>query len=393
MFLLWALLTLLVVLAAVAIAMALVRRQEAALDAEQAPVLKVLADELAEIDRQVSAGAMTPEEAAPLKAETRRRILAEAAAGTRAPKALATGQARWMAFGFAAAITASAAALYGWMGRPDLATSSTPLVPSAEAQQEAGTDLASLTRKLEARLEQSPNDAEGWRLLGGSHFSLGNYPRAAEAYAKALSLRPDDAETLSAYGETQVQLADGSVTPASRESFRKALAIDPKDVRARYFLAAGLNQDGDTKGAIDAWLDLLEGAPADAPWAVELRQLVSQRAADAKIDISSRLAGLSPAPAAPGPAPGPTAEQMAAAQGMAPEDQQEMIRGMVDRLEARLISNPADLEGWQRLIRARLVLGEPEKAKAALAKAEAAFAAKPQELQAIRNFASENGVS
>ncbi len=389
-FLLWALLTLLVVLAAVAIAMVLVRRHDAALDAEQAPVLKVLADELAEIDRQVEAGSMSAAEADTFKSETRRRILAESGARTRAPKRLETGQARWMAFGFAAAITASAAGLYGWMGRPDLAATGLPAAAQTSGPQAEGADLATLTQQLEARLAQSPDDAAGWRLLGGSHFSLGNYARSIAAYAKAIELQPGDAQTLSAYGEAQVMLAEGSISPPARETFRKVLALDPTDVRARYFLAAALNQDGDTKAAVTAWLDLLDSAPADAPWAVELRQLVAQRAAEAKIDISARLATL-PAAAASS-APNPSPEQIAAVQALPADDQQAMIRSMVDRLDARLKGNPADPEGWQRLIQARLVLGEPDKAREALRNAEAALAANPQQLEAIRAFAKDNGI-
>ena len=45
-----------------------------------------------------------------------------------------------------------------------------------------------------------------------------------------------------------------------------------------------------------------------------------------------------------------------------------MIRGMVDRLAARLQEHPDDIEGWRRLARVWEVLGEPEKAAAARAR-------------------------
>lgn len=62
---------------------------------------------------------------------------------------------------------------------------------------------------------------------------------------------------------------------------------------------------------------------------------------------------------------------------MSPQDRQAMIDGMVLRLDARLAANPADLDGWLRLIRARRVLGQEDKALAALAKGKAVFAADP----------------
>jgi cytochrome c-type biogenesis protein CcmH len=52
----------------------------------------------------------------------------------------------------------------------------------------------------------------------------------------------------------------------------------------------------------------------------------------------------------------------------------QMIQGMVDRLQQRLDADPKDLDGWLRLVRARTVLGERDKAVAALAAARAAFA-------------------
>ena len=51
-----------------------------------------------------------------------------------------------------------------------------------------------------------------------------------------------------------------------------------------------------------------------------------------------------------------------------------MIRGMVERLAARLEQNPGDKEGWARLARAYEVLGDADKAQGARARAAAADA-------------------
>ncbi len=57
---------------------------------------------------------------------------------------------------------------------------------------------------------------------------------------------------------------------------------------------------------------------------------------------------------------------MAAAKDMSDADRNAMIRGMVDRLATRLKQNGDDVEGWLRLVRAYMVLGERDKAKSAL---------------------------
>jgi cytochrome c-type biogenesis protein CcmH len=54
---------------------------------------------------------------------------------------------------------------------------------------------------------------------------------------------------------------------------------------------------------------------------------------------------------------------MAAAQQLTPEQRQEMIRGMVDRLAERLKTDSSDFEGWLRLVRAYAVMGDRDKAR------------------------------
>ena len=63
---------------------------------------------------------------------------------------------------------------------------------------------------------------------------------------------------------------------------------------------------------------------------------------------------------------GPSSEDVAAAAEMSEQDRESMIRSMVDQLEARLDESPKDVEGWLRLARSRMVLGERDAAIAAL---------------------------
>jgi cytochrome c-type biogenesis protein CcmH len=88
---------------------------------------------------------------------------------------------------------------------------------------------------------------------------------------------------------------------------------------------------------------------------------------------------------------GPSAEDMAAAGDMTPEERQAMIEGMVGQLEERLFTESGPVEEWLKLLNALQVLGQPERGKAALAEAEAALAADPAALQAVRDAATAAG--
>jgi cytochrome c-type biogenesis protein CcmH len=236
-------------------------------------------------------------------------------------------------------------------------------------------------------------------MLGWSYLQVGRNADAAQAYGRAVALDPHNAEYLSAQGEATVLAAQGQVTPAAEDIFRKAVSLDPADPRARYYLAVGKDQKGDAKGAMDDWIALLKSAPPGAPWAPEVRSFVEKVAQDRHVDLTGRLP---PAPAAPpveaqdaaptGPAPGPTSDQVAAASQMNAGDRQAMIEGMVEKQAAGLKANPHDLEGWERLIRARMVLGQTNAAAQAYRDASRAFAGSPADQAALRQTATGLGV-
>jgi cytochrome c-type biogenesis protein CcmH len=83
---------------------------------------------------------------------------------------------------------------------------------------------------------------------------------------------------------------------------------------------------------------------------------------------------------------------MAAAAKLSPEERTTMIRGMVARLAARLRQDGSDADGWQRLIRAYMVLGERDKATAALADARRAVSGEPDKLRQINELSRSFGL-
>ena len=107
---------------------------------------------------------------------------------------------------------------------------------------------------------------------------------------------------------------------------------------------------------------MLAGAPADAPWLQFIR---------------TEIARVTGAPK------GPNADDLAAASNLSPDQQMTMIRGMVEGLAERLGRGGSDVEGWLRLVRSYMVLGERDKARDAAANARRALAAEPEKRQRI----------
>ncbi len=255
-------------------------------------------------------------------------------------------------------------------------------------------DVNAMISSLEAKLKANPNDAEGWRMLGWSFFETGRFAEAATAYRKATQLAPTNADYWSSLGEALVLAGPGDVPKDASAAFKRALSLDAKDPRSRYFLGVEQDMAGKHSEAIETWVALLKDTPAGAPWEADVRKTIEQVADKEKIDVKARLAAIRPA-APTGPAaalngiPGPSREQMAAASKLPPGAQEEMVRGMVDGLAAKLEANPKQPDRWMMLIRSRMMLGQGREAAQAL---QQAIAANPESRAELVQAAKTWGV-
>jgi cytochrome c-type biogenesis protein CcmH len=253
-----------------------------------------------------------------------------------------------------------------------------PPVKAAAAAPDQPQTLAA----LQDRTRKEPGNADAWLALGRAQADLGGYDAAAEAFGHGTETAPGRADLWSAFGEARVMAsAHDPMPPEALAAFRKAVAIDPKDPRARYFIAVARDLSGDHKGAITDWLALLGDTPPGAPWERDLRRTIEQVGKINAIDVAARLAAVRqpdahmPVPGAPvatAAIPGPTPDQMRAASSLMPSQQDAMVQTMVAGLEAKLQADPSNIDGWIMLMRSRMTLGDTAKASAALSQAIAA---------------------
>jgi cytochrome c-type biogenesis protein CcmH len=429
---LWLVLTIMTWAAAMWLAVPFLRRFDPPHE-DAASDIAVYRDQLQEVERDMREGRIDSAQAETARIEIKRRILA-AGGPPQAARAGLSGRERSFAFvGSTGILVLGSVMLYAVTGSPELASTgavqrgATALPPrhpplegfaAADRASATGGDeepspqtglptVEEMTQRLAARLTQNPRDTEGWRTLGWSYLNIGRFTEAADAYAKAIELDPRNAEFRGGRIEALVGAADGTVTAEAKAAIREALKLDAKDVRARYFDGLVKEQDGDKAAALAEWSELLteagSGEPSDQAWASGLRAKVSalrrelghDGGAVADVPRLTRAGQLSaqgalPAPRPAGKEPGP--QDVQAAEGMAPADRTAMIRGMVDGLASRLERSPRDADGWIRLIRSRIVLGEGDLAKQALARGLAAFVDDAPERDRIAGAAQELGV-
>lgn len=288
----------------------------------------------------------------------------------RSPSASGLASVSSLALVVAASIAAAGVAVAVYR-TSDGETETAEVHGSAKPDQPVGT-VEEKIRELELKLMREPDDPAGWRMLGWAHFETGDLMRSAAAYRRAAEVEPGNAENWSSLGEA-LQTASADVSPEAAAAFERALKLDRTDPRARYFTAVQKDLQGQHEPAVADWIALLRDTPPGAPWEADLRRTILQVAEKHEIDVSGRIPAGSQATAATAAIPGPTPEQLAAASSIPPRQQSEMVKGMVDRLANRLKRDPKDADGWMRLMRARMVLGDAEAARKAHQSGLAAF--------------------
>ena len=384
----WIVAGLMSVIVAAALVVPLLRAKANSTDANDYDV-EVYKDQIAELDREHSAGRLTDDQVAAARAEIARRLLA-ADNRRKASRERASSDGRTRsrlavqlsALVIAVAVPAAALAIYTRLGTPGLPGA--PFADRAQSQPNTEnaanlTDLNALAVRLASRLQSEPEDLEGWLLLARTYTNLQRHDAAAQGYKQALGLDLNNAILYGIYGEALTLAAGDTVTPVAQGAFEEALRRDAGDVRARYYTGLASYQQGDNANALDLWAALIADSPADAQWL----PIVRSRAEDA-----ARALGLDAASVLPKPLPattattdttarGPTAADVTAAAAMSPEERTQMIGGMIEGLAARLEENPLEFEGWLRLIRAYAVIKQQDKAEAVLASALAIFEKAP----------------
>jgi cytochrome c-type biogenesis protein CcmH len=330
--------------------------------------LVVYRDQLDEIARDQAAGQIGDVEAQAAKVEVSRRLIGAADAQAATPSPLPTATALWhrrlVAVIALVVLPLGAGGLYLEVGSPGLPGQ--PL--SARASDAPNQSIDRLLAQVEGHLEANPDDARGWEVIAPVYLRLGRFDDAVKARRNLLRLTGETAERQSDLGEALVGTANGIVTAEAKQAFERAVALDPQDVKGRYFLGLAAEQDGRKADADSIWRAMVSQAPEGADWVGFVR---------------GELARLEAPPGGP-QAIGPRPEDVAAAADMGPEQRTAMIRGMVDKLSDRLHHDDGtDLEGWLRLVRSYMVLGERDKARAAVGDARHALESDPEKLRQI----------
>lgn len=209
---------------------------------------------LDEIDQELAGGILDPETAEQLRAEQGARLLADTDSGA-APAVARAGRSRplwlWMLL-----VPVAAAVGYSQQGRWGLASD----IEIALVDPETGARLAMARSQVElqARLQQTPDDAEAWATLAQLQMASGAPATAAASWARATALVPDQPDWWVAEAEAMAAERQQDLRGPPRERIERALALAPDHGKALFYGGMAAAQSGDIEIARARWSRLLE---------------------------------------------------------------------------------------------------------------------------------------
>lgn len=244
----------------------LARSPKRAVVGRRAATVSIYQDELSELDADLKADTITPEQHQHSRNELQRRMLEDVSAESNSASAEHGARGRWAAWVVGVVFPVFAVLLYLQLGSPDaLSPGERAGLPLGHSTGEiTEQQILSMVEGLARRLEKNPQDARGWVMLGRSYTALGRFPDATVAYAKATELVANDAQLWSDYADVQA-MANGKRLQGKPEEFiRKALEVDPNNHKALALAGTAAFEARNYPAAVEYWERLLKLLPADS---------------------------------------------------------------------------------------------------------------------------------
>jgi cytochrome c-type biogenesis protein CcmH len=286
------------------------RRGAAAPDADAAAIA-VYRDQKRALDADIASGAISAAERDAAVLELSRRLGEEVAAPTQRSH-LPRPRAWVVAIALLIVIPLAAVALYARLGSPD-ATAPTVAGSAPVPHEMSDPEMIALVEKLAQRMKSRPDDGEGWALLARSYTALGRFPEAADAYARADALMPDNPTLLVDYADALAMSQGKRLAGKPAELARRALALDPKQKKGLALAATAAMEVRDFDGALVYWRRLAAEFPPDSDDARDINSIIAEVESDK--GSGKAKAGVQAVPRAPAAAPASGEPQVARSAG------------------------------------------------------------------------------
>ena len=249
------------------------RRHEHAISA-RALNISVYKDQLRELEADLASGTLAQADYVRARDELEKRLLEDV---PDAAPAQGARSGRGLAIVAAAGVPILAFGIYLAVGNP------TAVHNAGQASLDQA-DIEAMVERLAQRMEQQPDDVEGWTMLGRSYQVLGRYPDAAKAFARAAARAPDDPQLLADLADALAMAAGQSMQGEPEKLVQRALKLDPNNLKALALAGTAAFERSDYAGAATLWERML----AHVPPASEDAEMIRANVAEARSRIKPK---------------------------------------------------------------------------------------------------------
>jgi cytochrome c-type biogenesis protein CcmH len=242
------------------------------------PSLRVLRDQLRELDVDLANGSIAAVEYDVARQELQRRVSEDVHSAMPSGGSAVAGHTleRRTAALLSVGVAVLATVLYLLLGTP--AGLDPAQVASGQDQTHAVGDqqIESMVTALAERLQTDPSNIEGWSMLARSYKSLGRFKAASEAYAHLVQLVPDDADLLASYADTLATVQENNLQGEPERLINRALALEPLNIKALALSGSAAFERKDYARAIVQWQKILPLLPAGSEMGRSLESSIDE---------------------------------------------------------------------------------------------------------------------
>lgn len=224
--------------------------------------LAVLRDQLRELDADREDGLIDPVSYESARHELEHRVAEEVQPHAAAPAG--GGEKRWTAIAVGVIIPILSVGIYLAIGSPAALDPAKQVATDEQAHQVTPEQIEGMVAALAQRLQNEPDNAEGWGMLARSYSALGRHQQALQAYTQLVKLRPNDAGLLADYADALAMASNRSLQGEPEQIVERAIAADANNVKALALWGSAAFERKDYANAIVRWEKILAVVPADS---------------------------------------------------------------------------------------------------------------------------------
>ena len=303
----WSLVACMLLIALLVIVRHLVVTRQIGQVSAESSILAIFKQRLRELEQEQNAGLISTEQLQTVKLDMEKTLLDEVnvPAGESVTQSLRIPP-DWKTAGLVLIlIPVLAIGLYFQLGQPGIidALRLSSVHGAADGQEQLAT-IEAMVDKLAARLQNSPDDVEGWMMLARSYKALGRFADAVTAYEHLYALTGDEPGVLLQYADAIAMANGNQMSGKPAELVQKALALSPDNTMGLWLAGMAASEQGDNNAALEYWQRLLPQIQDDAESYQEVTRLIQDAQQDLGMTVSD--AGMPVATAAPAAATAPT---------------------------------------------------------------------------------------